>query len=143
MWIQTRESSISTGTYVLAIAWECPSTPSGLSGDHFFGVGTAIWYVFDHQPILNNARTSRLGGIVFAKLFQTPAIILNSYEVARELMEKRSDKYSSRPRLIYFVEMYVKNVEQFVRYLLEVNVVLVGWDGTTRSAHYLMGTVSG
>ena len=106
-------------------------------------MGTAIWYVSDHQLIFNNAETPRLGGIVFAKLFQTPAIILNTYEVARELMEKRSDKYSSRPRLIYFVEMYVKNVEHFVRYPSKVNVVLVGWDGITRSAHYLMGIFSG
>ncbi|KAK7677862.1 hypothetical protein QCA50_019174 [Cerrena zonata] len=49
---------------------------------------------------------NRYGSLVFAKLFQTPTIIINSWEVARDLMEKRSGNYSSRPRLILMVEMF-------------------------------------
>ncbi|PSR76829.1 hypothetical protein PHLCEN_2v8210 [Hermanssonia centrifuga] len=37
------------------------------------------------------------GGIVYAKLFRNPAIVINSVEIARDLMEKRSAKYSDRP----------------------------------------------
>ncbi|KAK7679980.1 hypothetical protein QCA50_016926 [Cerrena zonata] len=47
----------------------------------------------------------KFGGIVFAKLFRTPAIVINSYEVARDLLEKRSGNYSDRPRFILFVEL--------------------------------------
>lgn len=46
-----------------------------------------------------------LGDVVFAKLFQTPAIIISSYDTARELMEKRSGNYSDRPRFILIVEL--------------------------------------
>lgn len=46
-----------------------------------------------------------LGDIVFAKLFQTPAIIISSYDVARDLMERRSGNYSDRPRFILIVEL--------------------------------------
>ena len=45
------------------------------------------------------------GDIVFAKFFRTPAIILNSKEAAEELLEKRSAKYSDRPRFILLNEM--------------------------------------
>lgn len=63
-----------------------------------------------------------LGSLVFAKLFQTPTIIINSWEVARDLMEKRSGNYSSRPRLILMVEMFVPPV------FLPLNVNLNGFD---------------
>ncbi|KAK7677845.1 hypothetical protein QCA50_019157 [Cerrena zonata] len=45
------------------------------------------------------------GDIVFAKLFQTPAIIISSYDIARDLMERRSGNYSDRPRFILIVEL--------------------------------------
>ena len=67
------------------------------------------------------------GGLVFAKLFQTPAIIINSYDVARDLMEKRSGNYSDRPRFILIVEMYVHTV----MLILCRSYPLVEWDGIT------------
>ncbi|CAL1697455.1 unnamed protein product [Somion occarium] len=45
------------------------------------------------------------GDLVFAKLFRTPTIIINSFETARDLMEKRSRNYSSRPRFILMTEL--------------------------------------
>lgn len=39
----------------------------------------------------------RTGEVVYAKLFQTPVIIVNSMNVARELMDKRGAIYSDRP----------------------------------------------
>ena len=50
-------------------------------------------------------RINVLGDIEFAKLFQTPAIIISSYETARELMEKRSGNYSDRPPFTLIVEL--------------------------------------
>lgn len=40
------------------------------------------------------------------KALGRPVIILNKFEHARELMEKRSSTYSDRPRMVYIVEMY-------------------------------------
>ena len=42
---------------------------------------------------------------MFAKFFRTPAIILNSKEAAIELMEKRSAKYSDRPRFLLLKDL--------------------------------------
>lgn len=36
-----------------------------------------------------------------------PIIVLNSYQVARDLLEKRSSIYSSRPRMVMLGELYV------------------------------------
>ena len=48
---------------------------------------------------------------MFARFFRTPAIILNSREAAEELLEKRSAKYSDRPRFILLNEMYVASFD--------------------------------
>ena len=45
------------------------------------------------------------GDVVFAKFFRTPAVILNSKTAAIDLMEKRSAKYSDRPRFILLKEL--------------------------------------
>ncbi|CAL1697458.1 unnamed protein product [Somion occarium] len=45
------------------------------------------------------------GNLVFAKLFRTPAIIINSFDVARDLLDKRSGNYSDRPRFILQSEL--------------------------------------
>ncbi|KAI0742389.1 cytochrome P450 [Daedaleopsis nitida] len=45
------------------------------------------------------------GDVVFARFFRTPAVILNSREAAVELMEKRSAKYSDRPRFLLIKEL--------------------------------------
>ncbi|KAH9856113.1 cytochrome P450 [Lenzites betulinus] len=47
----------------------------------------------------------RYGDVVFALFFRTPAVILNSREAAVDLMEKRSSKYSDRPRFILLKEL--------------------------------------
>ena len=45
-----------------------------------------------------------LGDIIFAKLFHKPAIIINSLDVARDLLEKRSVNYSDRPAFVLLEE---------------------------------------
>lgn len=45
------------------------------------------------------------GSIVYASAFGKPLIVLNSFEVARDLLQKRGSIYSSRPRLVTFSEM--------------------------------------
>lgn len=47
------------------------------------------------------------GDVVYIEIFRTPAIVLNSFEAARDLLDKRSAIYSDRPRLVLLMEMYV------------------------------------
>ena len=49
--------------------------------------------------------TSSLGPIVYASAFGKPLIVLNSFNVAQDLLQKRGSIYSGRPRLITFSEM--------------------------------------
>lgn len=46
-----------------------------------------------------------LGNIVYAKLLNRPMVIINSLDVARDLMEKRGAIYSDRPRFVLLNEM--------------------------------------
>ncbi|EMD36586.1 hypothetical protein CERSUDRAFT_84764 [Gelatoporia subvermispora B] len=59
----------------------------------------------DYQPRTFHEWGKRYGDVVYARLFQTPAIVLNSWSAARDLMEKRSWNYSGRPRLTLLVEL--------------------------------------
>ena len=45
------------------------------------------------------------GDVVFLKLFRTPTIVINTLAAARELLDKRSAKYSDRPRMVLLAEM--------------------------------------
>ncbi|KAI0640974.1 cytochrome P450 [Trametes meyenii] len=45
------------------------------------------------------------GDVVYAKLFQRPVLVLNSLRAAQDLLEKKSVRYSSRPRLILLSEL--------------------------------------
>lgn len=45
------------------------------------------------------------GPIVYMNVIGKPYIIINSYEVARELLEKRGQKYSDRPRFVMAGEL--------------------------------------
>ncbi|KAI0776614.1 cytochrome P450 [Trametes elegans] len=47
----------------------------------------------------------RYGDVIFLKLLQQPTIVLNSIEAARDLLDKRSAKYSDRPWLLLLREM--------------------------------------
>ena len=45
------------------------------------------------------------GEVVYAKLFHTPVVIVNSMNVARELMDKRGAIYSDRPQFTLLGEV--------------------------------------
>lgn len=42
---------------------------------------------------------------MFFKVFQSPAIVLNSIDAARDLLDKRGSIYSARPRLVMLSEL--------------------------------------
>ncbi|KAH9886935.1 cytochrome P450 [Cubamyces lactineus] len=57
------------------------------------------------------------GDVVYAKLFRRPVLVLNSLRAAQDLLEKKSGKYSDRPRLILLSElMGWDNVITHMRY---------------------------
>ncbi|PIL26282.1 hypothetical protein GSI_12038 [Ganoderma sinense ZZ0214-1] len=57
------------------------------------------------------------GDVIYLKLFRTPAIVLNSLESARELLDKRSAKYSDRTRAVLLAELIGHDLSlPFLRY---------------------------
>ncbi|EPS97696.1 hypothetical protein FOMPIDRAFT_1061765 [Fomitopsis schrenkii] len=47
----------------------------------------------------------RYGDVIYTRLFRTPTIVVNSMTAAQELLDKRSAKYSHRPRFILLQEL--------------------------------------
>jgi hypothetical protein len=45
------------------------------------------------------------GDVNFVKIFHRPLVVLNSFNAARDLLEKRGAIYSSRPRMVLIAEM--------------------------------------
>ncbi|KAF8626674.1 hypothetical protein AX15_004764 [Amanita polypyramis BW_CC] len=58
-------------------------------------------------PLINTSILSDeiLGDLVYIRLFQQPVLILNSLQVARDMLEKRGAIYSDRPRFVLFSEL--------------------------------------
>ncbi|KZT03589.1 cytochrome P450 [Laetiporus sulphureus 93-53] len=44
---------------------------------------------------------AQYGDVVSARFFRTPALVINSLQAARDLLERRSATYSDRPRFVY------------------------------------------
>lgn len=47
------------------------------------------------------------GDVNYVTVVGKPIIVLNSYQAARDLLEKRSGIYSNRPRMVMQCELYV------------------------------------
>ena len=59
--------------------------------------------------------TARIeGDLMYLEIFGKRTLIVNSQKVARDLLEKRGAKYSSRPRMVTFVELCVTRPLTFV-----------------------------
>lgn len=46
-----------------------------------------------------------VGDLVYARIFRTPVLVLNSVKVARELLDRKSSATSGRPRMMFLTEM--------------------------------------
>lgn len=53
-------------------------------------------YVVDYVRLVPKL-PNKPGDVVYTRFLQTPVVILNSLEVAQDLLDKRSAKYSDRP----------------------------------------------
>ncbi|KAI9061908.1 cytochrome P450 [Trametes sanguinea] len=92
------------------LLWTCirrrrrrQTLPPGPTGLPFFGSALQLPATFQERTF---ARWGLLyGDVVYVKFFNRPTLILNSIEAARDLLDKRSAKYSDRPRMVLFTEM--------------------------------------
>ncbi|CCL98338.1 uncharacterized protein FIBRA_00332 [Fibroporia radiculosa] len=58
---------------------------------------------FQHKTFKQWA--AKYGDIFYLEVFRKPAIVISSARIAHDLMEKRSSKYSDRPRTVVFTEL--------------------------------------
>ncbi|KAI0792429.1 cytochrome P450 monooxygenase [Abortiporus biennis] len=47
----------------------------------------------------------KYGGILYAHIFRTPTIVINSVDIAHDILDKRWKNYSDRPRFVMLAEM--------------------------------------
>ncbi|KAI0776618.1 cytochrome P450 [Trametes elegans] len=59
----------------------------------------------DYQEKTFAQWAKQYGDVVYAKLFQRPVLVVSSLRAAHDLLEKKSSKYSDRPRLILLSEL--------------------------------------
>ena len=83
--------------------------------------GSYIYSVFENLTL-----KSITGNIVYYHVFGRPTIVLNSYEIAKDLLDKRGSLYVDRPRLVLVQEMYRKLI-CIARVILNVTLVNLGW----------------
>jgi hypothetical protein len=65
------------------------------------GKNTASGLLFFRPLVLATVLTDALiGGLVYTRLFSQDNIIINSEQVARDLLDHRSQNYSDRPEIV-------------------------------------------
>ncbi|TFY56486.1 hypothetical protein EVJ58_g7609 [Rhodofomes roseus] len=68
-------------------------------------IGNAHQMPFEY-PEQTFARWKGLyGDLIFLRMFSTPLLVVNSARAARDLLEKRSAKYSDRPYSVLFIDL--------------------------------------
>ncbi|KZT69382.1 cytochrome P450 [Daedalea quercina L-15889] len=77
---------------------------------------------FEHPEKLFARWLNVYGDMIFLRVFNTPMLIVNSARAARDLMEKRSAKYSDRPYTVRLIDLMG----------MDVNIGLMRYDETFR-----------
>ncbi|EPT00023.1 hypothetical protein FOMPIDRAFT_11040, partial [Fomitopsis schrenkii] len=77
--------------------------PPGPKGLPF--VGNALQIPSEHPQHVFHAWAKTYGDIVNTEAFGHRTIIVSSQKIAKDLLEKRGAKYSSRPRFVMLVEL--------------------------------------
>ncbi|OJT11090.1 O-methylsterigmatocystin oxidoreductase [Trametes pubescens] len=92
-------------TFTPAFAWVRKSRkpPPGPRGLPVLGNALQLPTTFAERAFHEWGKT--FGDIVYFEILRTPAIVLNSVEAARDLLDKRSAIYSDRPRLVMLMEL--------------------------------------
>lgn len=92
-----------------------PSPPPGPK-PHFL-LGNVLDFPYENPWAVYNEWKKQYGDVVYINLLGQPMLILNSLEACQDLLDKRSAKYSDRPRLVMVNE-------------------LMGWFWNTALMHY-------
>ncbi|KAI0675616.1 cytochrome P450 [Trametes maxima] len=77
--------------------------PPGPEGLPILGCVHKLPTTFQERTLLEWSR--EYGDFMYLKLFRTPTIVLSSIEAARDLLDKRSAKYSDRPQMVMLTEL--------------------------------------
>ncbi|KAH9834412.1 cytochrome P450 [Rhodofomes roseus] len=93
---------------VFYVAWTHLSSrlirlPPGPSRLPFIGSVHHLPLEYQHKKFFQFAK--EYGDVVYIQLFGRPSVVLNSLPAAQDLLEKRSSKYSDRPRFTLTAEM--------------------------------------
>ena len=84
-------------------------------------------------PVGCSRLTCRPGDVVHLEIFGKDMIILNTFEAAQDLMERRSAIYSDRPRFVMLAELSVMVARSFRMVLTACH--RMGWGNATTHVH--------
>ncbi|KAI0642043.1 cytochrome P450 [Trametes meyenii] len=96
-------SFVSIWIAALPFIRRVPAVPPGPKGLPILGNVHQLPEKFQEKTLLRWSR--EYGDIMYLKFFRTPTIVLSSVEAARDLLDKRSAKYSDRPPMLMFTDL--------------------------------------
>lgn len=127
--------SSSARPQALANCGQCAASPAVVHGAHVCIAFRTIRYESMCYRKALSPLTIYEGDLMYLEFFGKPTIVINSQEIAHELLEKRGAKYSDRPRMVTLAEMYVRPLIVTRRQWYSSQTMLiseVGWDWIRR-----------
>lgn len=91
-----------------ASPWKTFSQWSKQYGKYYRNIGYNCWL----RLIISS---NTIGDLIYIHIFGRPMIICNTFEIAKELMDKRGANYSDRPPIMA-AEMYVQDTTSVLYY---------------------------
>ena len=107
-------SKLSSRTSQASHPWQCSSGDRGPDRAEVNRMGKSLRYLLfilrqNQSPKLTHDQWSDvhtvIGDVNYLEVLGQPLIVLNSYSACKDLLEKRSRIYSSRPRLVLLSEL--------------------------------------
>ncbi|EPT00018.1 hypothetical protein FOMPIDRAFT_1123461 [Fomitopsis schrenkii] len=96
---------LAFAVYGLALRWHSRQRQLPPGPRPYPILGNIPHMTFDHPEKRFHQWKETYGDVTFLKLLSTPTLIVNSVAAARELLQKRSAKYSDRPHSVLVIEL--------------------------------------